>query len=300
MRAALLIVAALCAWGQAQPVGRVWTYSGTPTAGDCTSANYGHIALDISGTTANIYDCKKSSGSAAWVLRTSGGGGGGDVYGGSSLTTAGVVPFVASAGTLTQDTQFTYSSFGAGAGGNVLIDDGAGNFVDFGVNGAGYQNLVSTTAVMAFGALVSRSYLASSNTSYTSLQPLDVKASTTTLQDDTATTGVTKLIVKAGAGQGSGNLQEWQNSGGSVLSAINSSGNFTGSAATLTTPRAINGVNFDGSAAITITANLPTNPTACSAGQYVSDIAADGTLTCGTPTSGLTQAQSLTLVSFRF
>jgi hypothetical protein len=33
----------------------------------------------------------------------------------------------------------------------------------------------------------------------------------------------------------------------------------------------------------TITANLPSNPAACSAGQYVSDIAADGTLTCGTP-----------------
>lgn len=74
MRAACLSLAALCAWGQAQPVGRIWTYSGTPTAGDCTSANYGHVAQDISSSTAALYDCQKSGGAAAWVIRTGSGG----------------------------------------------------------------------------------------------------------------------------------------------------------------------------------------------------------------------------------
>lgn len=36
--------------------------------------------------------------------------------------------------------------------------------------------------------------------------------------------GVTKLTVKAGAGQSSTNLQEWQNSSGTVLASISSSG----------------------------------------------------------------------------
>ncbi len=53
------------------------------------------------------------------------------------------------------------------------------------------------------------------------------------------------------------------------------------SATVLQTPRAINGTNFDGSAPITITASLPSNPTGCT-DQFVQDIAADGTLTCVT------------------
>jgi hypothetical protein len=67
------------------------------------------------------------------------------------------------------------------------------------------------------------------------------------------------------------------------------SGAVTGNASTATalaTARAINGVNFDGTAPITITANLPSDPAACSAGQFATDIAADGTLTCGTPSGG--------------
>lgn len=69
----------------------------------------------------------------------------------------------------------------------------------------------------------------------------------------------------------------------SALDGKISTGGLAGSATVLATPRAINGVNFDGSAEITITANLPSNPTACTSGQFASDIAADGTLTCGTP-----------------
>ena len=52
------------------------------------------------------------------------------------------------------------------------------------------------------------------------------------------------------------------------------------SATVLATPRAINGQNFDGSAPITVTANLPADPAACTAGQYTTDQSAAGTLTC--------------------
>jgi len=46
------------------------------------------------------------------------------------------------------------------------------------------------------------------------------------INDPTATTGLTRLRVKAGAGQGTANLQEWQNSAGAVLSSVDSSGFF--------------------------------------------------------------------------
>lgn len=46
--------------------------------------------------------------------------------------------------------------------------------------------------------------------------------------DQTAVTGTTKAVVRAGAGQ-SGNLQEWQNSAGSALAYVTSSGQVAGS-----------------------------------------------------------------------
>jgi len=48
----------------------------------------------------------------------------------------------------------------------------------------------------------------------------------------------------------------------------------------------VNGHTCSLGSSCTVTANLPSNPTACTTGQYVSDIAADGTLTCGTPSGG--------------
>ena len=49
----------------------------------------------------------------------------------------------------------------------------------------------------------------------------------TTLQvsDTTPSTGATKLTVKAGQGQGTAKLQEWQNNAGMVLSSVDESGN---------------------------------------------------------------------------
>lgn len=48
----------------------------------------------------------------------------------------------------------------------------------------------------------------------------------------------------------------------------------------------VNGQTCTLGSSCTVTASLPSNPSACSSGQYVSDIAADGTLTCGTPAGG--------------
>ena len=44
--------------------------------------------------------------------------------------------------------------------------------------------------------------------------------------DQTATTGVTKLVVRSGAGQSTTALSEWQNSSGTVLSSISNDGRF--------------------------------------------------------------------------
>jgi hypothetical protein len=53
------------------------------------------------------------------------------------------------------------------------------------------------------------------------------QAGTLTLHSQIPALGSTSLIVRAGAGQASNNLQTWQNSGGSELARVNSSGDFT-------------------------------------------------------------------------
>jgi hypothetical protein len=65
--------------------------------------------------------------------------------------------------------------------------------------------------------------------------------------------------------------------------------NTTGSAATLTTPRAINGVNFDGSAAITVTAAANTlTGTTLASGITASSLTSFGSsIALGTPASGV-------------
>jgi hypothetical protein len=47
-----------------------------------------------------------------------------------------------------------------------------------------------------------------------------------TINNTTPITGVTQLIVRAGAGQASTNLQTWQNSGGTALAAILPTGQY--------------------------------------------------------------------------
>lgn len=120
----------------------------------------------------------------------------------------------------------------------------------------------------------------------------------------------TLAAARGGAGTVNGLMKA--NGTGTVSAAVAGtdyvvpSGSISGNAATATalqTARNINGVAFDGTAPITITANLPSNPAACTPGDFVTDIAADGTLTCATPPGaggGLTQAQVLARASLRF
>lgn len=75
----------------------------------------------------------------------------------------------------------------------------------------------------------------------------------------------TLALLRFSSGQTSGLIQ-FNNESGVELSRIDKDGNFTGRAATASA--------------------LANNPAACGAGQFVTDIAADGTLTCSTPAGG--------------
>jgi hypothetical protein len=55
----------------------------------------------------------------------------------------------------------------------------------------------------------------------------------------------------------------------------------------------VNGQSCALGSSCTVTGNLSSNPSACTAGQYVTDIAADGTLTCDTPTGAAHDAVTL-------
>jgi hypothetical protein len=96
---------------------------------------------------------------------------------------------------------------------------------------------------------------------------------------------------------GSGTLAAARGGAGTVSGLLKANGAGTVSAATAGTDYVIPAGNVATASA------LATNPTACPGGEFVNDIAADGTLTCATPPgggSGLTQAQSLARISIRF
>jgi hypothetical protein len=77
--------------------------------------------------------------------------------------------------------------------------------------------------------------------------------------DDTAKTGATTLAVRAGPGQSTTDLVQWRDSAGAALTAINSTGSFTGNAATATA--------------------LAADPTDCT-DQFARGINASGTAQC--------------------
>lgn len=96
--------------------------------------------------------------------------------------------------------------------------------------------------------------------------------------------GVPVWAVVAGGGAGAwgsitGTLSAQTDLQSALDAKLGTSGN-AASATILQTARNINGVAFNGSANITVTASLPANPTPCGAGLVVTDVAADGTLTC--------------------
>lgn len=66
----LIIAAAAICWAQAQPVNRVKTYAGTPTAGDCTASTVGVLTgINTTPDPDTIYDCLTVSATPTWVLR---------------------------------------------------------------------------------------------------------------------------------------------------------------------------------------------------------------------------------------
>lgn len=87
-------------------------------------------------------------------------------------------------------------------------------------------------------------------------------AGTLTLRNETPTTGVTQLIVRAGAGQSTTNLQTWQNSAGTALAGITGAGSFfTGNSANATGDSLIdaNGLRFGSTVLVRWSNNLPVN-----------------------------------------
>jgi hypothetical protein len=97
----------------------------------------------------------------------------------------------------------------------------AGNLI-FRVNGSEGMRLAST----------SRNLLLGTNTDNNFRLDIAASGSSGTLRayDQTAITGVTQAIVRAGAAQGATNLQTWQNSGGSAVSYVGNEGAFRVSA----------------------------------------------------------------------
>jgi hypothetical protein len=87
-------------------------------------------------------------------------------------------------------------------------------------------------------------------------------AGTLTLRNETATTGVTQFIVRAGAGQSTTNLLTVQNSAGTALAGITGAGSFfTGNNANATGDSLIdaNGLRFGSTVLVRWSNNLPVN-----------------------------------------
>lgn len=140
---------------------------------------------------------------------------------GEDLATANCVPFE-NGGSLGCDADMTFD-------GTSLKFTGSADFSQ----GLLLNDLVKISAKdganvdfrIAFGSTQLYRYSGSSHKFYQSgVQFLEIGGTETVkIQDGTAATGDTSFIVKAGAGQSS-NLQEWQNSSGTVISKINSGG----------------------------------------------------------------------------
>ena len=181
---------------------------------------------------------------------------GGAVGGADNLTNNGAITQVSGAGVISE-------SFVSQSGGTVTVEDttavtgdtsfvvkgGAGQLSDYFQvqNNAGdlqfsvtegtaivttgndyVQFSASTGAVNALRDTSGKATLSTTSLVVTDVDalaatPFAINASTTTIQDTTATTGDTKLVVKAGAGQ-AGNLQEWQDAAGGVAVSITSDG----------------------------------------------------------------------------
>ena len=233
---------------------------------------------------------------AAWAPATvSGGGGSGTVTSVSVTTANGVSGTVATATTTPAITlslgAITPSS--VAASGTVTGSNLSGTNTGDQTTIAG--NAGTATALAANGANCSAGQFplgvdASGASENCTALPTTITGTANQITASGATGAITLSIPTnptlpgTTTGTFSGNL-----TGNVTGNVTGSSGSTTGNASTATalaTPRNINGVGFDGTGNITITANLPANPAACPGGEYVTDIAADGALTCAAVSGG--------------
>lgn len=158
------------------------------------------------------------------------------VQGGSNLTTVGAIPYVSASGVLSQDANIYRGTNNDGSRAIVVKSGSApdqypsfvvanssgttvGQFQHDGANGItvyGLSNMAFNLSATRRATISSTAFgIGPSNTSPTG---------TLHVYDATATTGVTTLTVRAGAGQASANLQEWKNAAGTTLSRITNAG----------------------------------------------------------------------------
>ena len=166
---------------------------------------------------------------------------GGAVGGADNLTNNGAITQVSGAGVISEsfvsqsggtvtvqdttaatgDTKLVVKA-GAGQASNLQewqANDGAIRAAISDIDGEGTALFASATLTELFGA----GYINVLNTALDTFQPFSLRASTVTIEDITDTTGSTKLIVKAGAGQDD-NLYEAQAVDGSVVASISQLG----------------------------------------------------------------------------
>jgi len=146
----------------------------------------------------------------------------GTVVGGVTLGSANLFGFTASSSGGTRDLSLSRASAGV-----LQVGDGGANALgtvaakQFAVSAATRFIFDSGGSTVSMGnAYGTLKFIGAGEVPMGSL----TSTGTLTIYNETATTGSTKAVVRAGAGQ-SGNLQEWQNNAGSALAAIDSSGN---------------------------------------------------------------------------
>ena len=197
------------------------------------------------GTT--FYVCGATGvGTYGWELR------GGAPGGASTLTTVGSIPFVTAAGVLGQSGNLFWDNANARlnlgstvrANGQVLNMYESGN-IRYGIGvatsalrfynpGTGNNTVFGTVSTADGSTFAEQMRLVGATgnlllgTTTDGNFRLDVAASgssgTARVYDQTPTTGSTSLIVRAGAGQSSNNLQTWQNAAGTAIAATGPTG----------------------------------------------------------------------------